>query len=183
LGILVEAVRLARDIVLALSDAASGRRRRRYEHYVKVRAPREIVWRMLRSSDLTFEGMFPIRITGGPVPGRPELERLRIEVSGRALDMLTRIVDERPGLAILYEILPEGTDPALLDGDDDYVGFVLEDAGDGRTQLGLTREMTVTSRFGRLTVPLGLRSGAQRYRRKAEAIAAGRSGVPGMEQF
>jgi hypothetical protein len=81
------------------------------------------------------------------------------------------IADERQGQAILYRLLPEGTDPALIEGDDDYVGFVLVDIPGG-TRLDLTRETTPRHFLSRLTVPIGLRSGARRYKRKAEAMYA-----------
>jgi hypothetical protein len=160
---------LGRDILLALADTFAGRKRRRYEHWVDIRSPREIVWKMLKSRDLVFEGPLPIRVIGEPVPGQPGLERVRIVAGKTRLEMLTRIVDERPGLAILYQLLPEGTDPALIEGDDDYVGFVLTDLDNG-ARLHLTRETSPRSWLSRLTIPMGLRSGGRRYKRKAEAM-------------
>lgn len=157
------------DLIRALADAATGRMRRRYEHWVDIRAPREIVWQMLKSRDLVFEGRLPIRIVGHVVPGRADLERVEIHAGNVRLAMLTRIIDERPGAAILYELLPEGTDPALIEGDDDYVGFVLSDLDNG-TRLDLVRETSPRNWLSRLTVPMGLRSGGRRYKRKAEAM-------------
>jgi hypothetical protein len=157
------------DIALALVDTLSGRKRRRYEHWVDIRAPREIVWDMLKARDLVFEGPLPIRVVGSPVPGRPGFERVEIEAGRAHLTMLTRIVDERPGSAILYQLLPEGTDPALIEGEDDYVGFVLTDLPHG-TRLNLTRETSPRSCLSRISIPLGLRSGGRRYKRKAEAM-------------
>jgi uncharacterized protein YndB with AHSA1/START domain len=158
-----------RDILLAVFDAATGRRRRRYQHWVRIAAPRETVWRMLRSHDITFTGLIPVRILSEPAIGRPGVERVRLMVGDRMFVMMTRIAAERAPEGILYEVLREGTDPALMDGTDDFVGFTLTEV-DGGTDLGLTREMTVTSRFGRITVPFGLRSGSQRYKRKAEEL-------------
>jgi hypothetical protein len=160
---------VARDIGLAVCDAVTGRRRRRYEHWVHIDASRETVWRMLRSYDITFDGLVPVRVVSEPVIGRPGIERVRLTVGDRTFVMTTRIADERLYEGILFEILREGTDPALIDGADDYVGFTLTE-DNGRTCLGLMREMTVTSCFGRLTVPFGLRSGSQRYKRKAEEL-------------
>lgn len=174
-------LRLGGDILLAFADAFSGRKRRRYEHWVDIRAPREIVWEMLKARDLVFEGPLPIRIVGEAVPGQRDLERVQIIAGNARLIMLTRIVDERPGYAILYQLLPEGTDPALIEGDDDYVGFVLTDLDNG-TRLDLTRETTPRSWLSRLTIPMGLRSGGRRYKRKAEAMlrdAMGRAPEPG----
>lgn len=160
---------IGRDIVIALADMLGGRNRRRYEHWIDIRAPREIVWRMLKSRDLVFEGTLPLRIVGRAVPGRPDVERVEIQAGKTQLEMLTRIVDERPGTAILYELLPEGTDPVLIEGDDDFIGFVLTDTAKG-TRLNLTRETSPRHWISRMTIPMGLRSGARRYKRKAEAI-------------
>ena len=157
------------DILVAVADAASGRKRRRFEYAVDIRAPREIVWQMLKSRDIVFGGRMPIRVFGEEVDGRPGLERVQIQAGSTRLQMLTRIVDERPGEAVLYQVLPEGTDPVLIEGDDDYIGFVLIETPKG-TRLDLTRETTPLHWISRLTVPMGLRSGARRYKRKAEAM-------------
>lgn len=160
---------LAGDLVFALSDTVTGRRRRRYEYGIDIKAPPEIVWSMLKARDIVFEGRFPLRIVGEPVPGQAGLERVHILAGEMRLQMLTRIVDERPGEAILYQLLPEGTDAALVEGDDDYVGFVLTETPSG-TRLDLTREASPRRWLSRLTIPMGMRSGARRYKRKAEAM-------------
>ncbi len=160
---------IGRDILVALADVLAGRHRRRYEHWIDIRAPSEIVWQMLKSRELVFEGTLPLRIVGAPVPGRPGLERVQIQAGKTKLEMLTRIVDERPGAAILYQLLPEGTDPVLIEGDDDYIGFVLTETDKG-TRLDLTRETSPRHWISRLTIPMGLRSGARRYKRKAETM-------------
>jgi hypothetical protein len=167
---------LLRDIVVALVDTAAGRLRRRYEHSVRIRAPRSVVWEMLKARDIVFDGLMPLRITGEPVPGRPDCELVHILAGATEMVMLTRIADERPGEAILYEILPEGTEPALIEGVDDYIGFVLVDVKGG-TRLDLVRETSPLKWISRLTVPVGLRSGARRYKRKAEEIAAAVSSI------
>jgi hypothetical protein len=167
---------LLRDIVLAVVDGLTGRRRRRYEHSIHIRAPREVVWEMLKARDITFSGLVPIRVIGEPVPERPGHERVRILAGDSSLVMLTRIVDERPGQAILYEILAEGTEPALIEGNDDYIGFVLAATRAG-TRLDMMRETSPLRWISRLTVPVGLRSGGRRYRRKAEEIAAAAAGL------
>ncbi|MGD9802941.1 MAG: hypothetical protein AB7E81_01915 [Hyphomicrobiaceae bacterium] len=160
---------LGGDILLALGDTFTGRQRRRYEHWIDISSPPEIVWEMLKARDLVFEGPLSIRVIGEPVPGRNDLERVQILAGNARLVMLTRIVDERPGSAILYQLLPEGTDPALIEGDDDYIGFVLTELENG-TRLNLTRETSPRGWLSRLTIPMGLRSGGRRYKRKAEAM-------------
>lgn len=162
-------IELGGDVLVAVADAARGRRRRRFEHSIDIRAPREIVWEMLKSRDIEFGGRLPVRVFGEEVEGRPGIERVQIHAGPTRLQMLTRIVDERPGEAILYQVLPEGTDPVLVEGDDDYIGFVLIETAKG-TRLDLTRETSPLHWISRLTVPMGLRSGARRYKKKAEAL-------------
>lgn len=164
-------LQLGGDVLLAVADAARGRNRRRFEHCIDIDAPRDVVWQMLKSRDIMFEGRLPLRVVGEELPGRPGVERVHILAGKMRLQMLTRIVDERPGEAILYQLLPEGTDPALIEGDDDYIGFVLIET-EGGTRLDLTRETSPRNWLSRLTVPMGLRSGARRYKRKAETMAA-----------
>ena len=167
-----------RDLAVAAADAVMGRRRRRYEHWIDIRAPRSLVWSMLTAPDITFEGAIPIRIVTEAVAGRPGVLRMRILTGDTQLVMLVRIAEERSERGVIYELLPDGTDAVLLDGEDDYLGYVADDISGG-TRLTMTRELTVTSRFGRLTVPLGLRAGAKRLKRKAEqaAMSAG-TGAP-----
>lgn len=160
---------LGGDILVAVADAARGRKRKRFEHSVDIRAPREIVWQMLKSRDIIFGGRMPIRVFGEEVSGRPGIERVQIQAGNARLQMFTRIIDERPGEAILYQVLPEGTDAVLIEGEDDYIGFVLIETAKG-TRLDLTRETSPLYWISRLTVPMGLRSGARRYKRKAESM-------------
>ncbi len=161
---------LLRDIALALLDALCGQPRRRYEHAVFIRAPARVVWDMLKSRDIQFQGRFPLRVVAEPVAGRPGVERVHILAGKISLTMMTRIVEERADRAILYLILPEGTDPALIEGYDDYVGFVLVEQPTG-TRLDLVRETSPRNWMARLTIPIGLRSGGGRYKRKAEEMA------------
>ncbi|MFV0295807.1 MAG: hypothetical protein ACK5JT_06780 [Hyphomicrobiaceae bacterium] len=159
-----------RDIFLATLDALLARQRRRYEHSVFIRAPRDIVWNMIRARDIEFEGLVPLRLHAAGVPGRPDCELVHVTAGDIELAMLTRTVDLKDEQAILYEILPEGTDPALVEGIDDYISFVLADTAGG-TRLDLMRELSPLRWIARLSVPIGLRSGAKRYKRKAETIA------------
>lgn len=163
-----------RDLAIAAVDALMGRQRRRYEHWIDIRAPRSLVWSMLMAPDITFEGAIPIRIVTEAVAGRPGVLRMRVLTGNTQLVMLVRIAEEQPERGIIYQLLPDGTDAVLLDGEDDYLSYVADDITGG-TRLTMTRELTVTSRFGRLTVPLGLRAGAKRLKRKAERamLAAG----------
>ena len=169
-----EIVLFLRDVLLALMDFVTRRKRRRYEHAVAINAPVATVWQMLRSRDITFEGLIPMRVTTTPSLERPTFERGRIIIGNREMRLSSRIIEERPDRALLMEILAEGTDPAIITGKDDFLGFVLESTPDG-TIMSLTREVSPNWLTSFVTVPLGLRSGARRYKKTAEAMAAGKT--------
>ena len=158
-----------RDILRGISGLSSGQRRR-YEHAVAISAPCDVVWRMLRSRDITFDGLVPMHVVAEAVPGRPDLEKGRIIAGQREMVLMMRTVEERPGKALLMEILAEGSDPAVVMGRDDFISYIVE-ATPGGTQLNLTRELVPTRWSAVLSVPLGLISGGRRYKRKAEAMA------------
>ena len=171
--IISEIVLFLRDVLLAIMDILTGRKRRRYEHAVAINAPIETVWQMLRSRDITFEGLIPMRVTTTPSLERPNFERGRIVIGDREMLLASRIIQERPERVLLMEILPEGTDPAIITGKDDFLGFVLEATPAG-TIMSMTREVSPNWLTSFITVPLGLRSGARRYKKTAEAMAAGK---------
>lgn len=168
------ALLLLRDVARASVDAIRGQRRCRYEHSVDIAASRETVWALLKAADVTFDGVFPVRIVTDAVPGRPGVLRMQILARDTRLVMLARVMDEREGHAILFQILADDIDPVLLDGEDDYLGYVLDDVAGG-SRLTITRELTVTDNLRRLTVPVAIRSGAARLKRKAEQMAQGKA--------
>lgn len=174
MNVIHEIVLFLRDVLLALMDFVTRRKRRRYEHAVAINAPVATVWQMLRSRDITFEGLIPMRVTTTPSLERPTFERGRIIIGNREMRLSSRIIEERPDRALLMEILAEGTDPAIVTGKDDFLGFVLESTPDG-TIMSLTREVSPNWLTSFVTVPLGLRSGARRYKKTAEAMAAGKT--------
>lgn len=174
MNVIHEIVLFLRDVLLALMDFVLRRKRRRYEHAVAINAPVATVWQMLRSRDITFEGLIPMRVTTTPSLERPTFERGRIIIGNREMRLSSRIIEERPDRALLMEILAEGTDPAIITGKDDFLGFVLESTPDG-TIMSLTREVSPNWLTSFVTVPLGLRSGARRYKKTAEAMAAGKT--------
>jgi Zn-dependent protease len=169
----VEIMQIVRDLILGVFDFVTGNRRRRYETSIFVRAPREIVWAIVRSKDLMLGGVVPMRIITETVPGSPGHEKSRVIIGQREMIMFTRCIDERPGEALLLELIAEGTDPAVVLGAGDRIGYALFD-GDGGTSLYLSRELTRTKWQAVITAPMGLRSGARRFKAKAEQVA----GVP-----
>ena len=185
MALLIETFRVFRD----MARGYAGWRRRqsvRFEHAVLIEAPRATVWQMLRSRDITFDGLVPMRVISEVVAGRPDLEKGRIILGDREIALMIRIVEERPDKALLLEIVTAGSDPAVVMGADDFMGFVLDDTPGG-TLLSLTRELVPGRISAILQVPVGLRSGAGRYRKTAEAMAAANpleagatAGMPGV---
>ena len=169
--LLVEFFAILRDIVVALSQSFSGKGRRRYEHAILVEAPRSLVWRMLNSKDITYEGFVPMHVVAEPVQGHPDREVARIRFGQREMTMVTRIARQVPEEVLILEVLAEGTDPAIIMGRDDFIGFFLADAGAG-TKLGFSRELEPAKLFAPVSVPLSLRAGARRYKATAERMAA-----------
>ena len=174
MALLREIYLLLGDILSALFSIVTGRvkQRHRFEYSIAINASRELVWQMLRMKSITFDGLVPLHIVMDQTPGRPGYESGRLIIGEREMAMTTRIVDERPGKAILMEIVEAGTDPAIIMGEQDYLGFVLEDAPNGMV-LNLTRELIPRKLLAQMSVPFGLRSGARRYKKKAEQMAGG----------
>lgn len=168
--LLTELVQILRDLVLAIAGAFTRIRGRHYEYGVHIAAPRSVVWQMLRARSLTYDGMIPMHVETEVVEGRAGVERSVVQVGQRQMTMTTRIAREIPGEALVIEILPDGSDPAILMGADDYLGLFLADAGDG-TRLLCTRDLVPARWHAGVTVPLGLRSGLRRYKATAERMA------------
>ena len=167
---MIEVMLVLRDIAIALGDLVTGKRRCRYETSIFIAAPRETVWRMVTSKDITYAGLVPLRVIGEPVAERPDLTRFEMVLGERRMVMMLRLVDERPGVACQHEMVAEGSTPAIVVGRDDYIAHVLHDVPGG-TRLDLAREITPATWWGHVTIPLASRIGARRYKAKAEQMA------------
>ncbi len=166
-----EFMAVLRDLLVAIFDFATGRRRRRYETSIFIEAPRDRVWAVVRSKDLMMGRYVPMRLVTETIPGRRDLERARLIVGDRNIAMMLRVIDERPEEALLLELLAEGSDPTFILGDDDRIGYALFER-DGGTVLYLSRELTRNKPKAALAAPIGLRSGARRYRNCVLELAA-----------
>lgn len=168
MALLAEVIFLLRDLVLALVPGSGARRR--YETSIFIAAPRETVWNMLRSRDITFDGrLLSMRAIREQGPS-PDIEMHRIRINGNEARMMLRVVELRPGIALQYELLDQGSSPEVVAGDDDFVTYALHDHRGG-TQLDLVRELVPRRWMNRVLVPAGLRSGARRYKAKVEQMA------------
>jgi Zn-dependent protease len=179
LTVLTEIVAILWDITAALANFISGKRQRRFAHVIVVNAPRAVVWHMLRCKDITYEGLVPMHVMTEPMPGQPDHEVARVRFGQREMTMVTRIAKIVPEEVMILEVLAEGSDPAIVMGRDDYIGFFLADAGTG-TKLGFSRELEPERWHAQVSVPLSLRSGARRYKATAERMAAAGDDGTGM---
>lgn len=168
--VITEPLYVLRDLLVWLWRLVTGQRRHRHEHAIRIHAPVATVWAVLRAPDITYDGMFPLRMVTRPVPGMPGVDDIALELAGHALRLRTRLLDERPGHAILLEVLKDGTSPEIYIGAKDYLGMVVE-SRDGATTLFGSREVTPDRLLSGMLLGVQLRSGLRRYKTKAEALA------------
>ena len=151
--------------------------RRRHERAIHVGAPRDIVWRAIEGADIdavhAIPGFPSMRVEMRPAD--PGHRAWALRAGPRVLTMRVRIVEERPGHALLFEIRPEGTSPEILVGSDDYLGYVLEDRPGG-TSLYVSREVTAARLRHSLVIAARMWFGTQSVKRTAEKLA--RDGSP-----
>jgi Zn-dependent protease len=173
------AVSALKALVWTALGTVMQRPRQTFEQSAFVQAPVATVWQMVRSRDITFPGRDHMRVVTEDVAGRPDLERVRCIMKYRQYDVMTRIVEERPEQALLYEILPQGTYPAVIIGRDDYLSTVLTaDKTRNGTWVLISRTFTPTRWYSEAAAKHGLRTGLQRYKLVAELAAAAAS-APG----
>lgn len=155
---------------VGLYRALAGQRRARYSASVTVAAPKAMVWEIANARRITFDGIVPIEIDiADPDPATGIFAGV-IRMGARQLAIAYRMPHERPGEALLFELLAEGCDPEVRPGDDYIVGVELAEVPGG-TRLTVVHELTHTRFRDRLVVPLGIRLNARRMKRKAEQMA------------
>src|SRR5262245_24576639 len=161
---LIEMLRLARDFAIALIDATIGFKRKRYEYSTIIRSGSDKVWQAITAETCTFGSLVPIQVTNEPVSNRENVFRMKTNYDQV---MVWRQTLRREGQALHCEILADGTDPELICGADDRVGYELAEATEG-TRLTLFREVTPRSVMAALFAPFGLRSAARTYKKQIE---------------
>lgn len=166
----IEMFRTARDLAIALIDATVGFKRKRYEYTTIIRTGSDKVWQAITAKTITFGSVFPVRMTCEPVPNaenvfRTKIDNVKIENFDQV--MTWRQTLRREGQALHCEILADGTNPELLCGADDRIGYELAETTEG-TRLTLFREVTPRSVMDALLAPSSLRSGARMYKKHIE---------------
>jgi Zn-dependent protease len=168
----IEMFRLARDLAIALIDATIGFKRKRYEYTTIIRSGSDKVWQAITAKTITFGSVIPVRMTCEPVPNTENVFRTKIDNFWTKIDNVDQVITwrqtlRREGQALHCEILADGTNPELLCGADDRIGYELAETTEG-TRLTLFREVTPRSVMDALLAPSGLRSGARTYKKQIE---------------
>jgi Zn-dependent protease len=161
---------IAGCLLRAVLDALLGRRRKTYEASIIIDAPRDIVWKTTTAHDVKFDGLVPVEIKVTPRPDDASLVEGTVTMGQTAMPIAYREISSKPDEAGLIEILPSGTDPRIVAGRDYYVAYTLTDEAPG-TRLSVRHELTHTSFFGRIAVPVGVFQNARRLKAHCEKLA------------
>lgn len=151
-------------------DAASGLKRRRYTLAFEVEAPKPVTWSVASAHNIRLEGTPPIEIAVSPDPDRAGVHRGHFKIGDRELPVAYRVIEERPGEAMLIALLKEESAPECCPGDDYVCAFAV--AGEGqRSSLTTTLEITHTRLGSRFLMPLAAVQNSLRLKRNAELRA------------
>jgi Zn-dependent protease/uncharacterized protein YndB with AHSA1/START domain len=157
-------------LLRAVLDALLGRRRKTYEASIVIDAPRDMVWKTTTAHDVKFDGLIPVEIKVTPRPGDASLVEGTVTMGQTAMPIAYREISSKPDEAGLIEILPSGTDPRIVAGQDYFVAYTLTDEAPG-TRLSVRHELTHTSFLGRISVPVGAFQNVRRLKSHCERLA------------
>lgn len=146
-------------------DAALGRRRCTYEVRARIAAPRDTVWRIASSRKMSFDEGLPIEVEVRPRDDDPNVFEGEIKVGDHVVPVAYCQLEERPGEALLIQMLPAGgnTEPF-----EPYTVALLVQDAQATTLLRVVHDVTHT-RFGtRVSAPI---AGLQSARRIWQAAA------------
>ena len=151
-------------------DGLFGVKHRSYNFSTAVAAPKSVTWLVASAHQCTLEGTPPITIDAQPDPDRPGVYTGVVSFSGRHFALAYRIVEERPGEALLLEVLKNESAPECCPGEN-YVCAVGITGDDTASHLEVTQNITHT-RFGsRFLVPFAVPQNCRRLARNAELRA------------
>jgi Zn-dependent protease len=169
LTFLAEIAHLTHDLAVALYDLVAGRKRRRYQHSVLVRAPQDAVWRAVDADTITLGTIIPMTATTELVAGTEDVYRTDFQIGDEKphATMTWRQELRREGEALHCRILVDGTESGLVHGPDDRLGYELATSPEG-TRLTVFREVTPNGILDAILAPFGARVGARTYKKKIE---------------
>lgn len=168
---LSELVLIPRDVVRAGIDKVFGRNRRRYEHSIYIRAPRQRVWQVSGALSLINDTITAQDLEVDTDTSDPAVQIVTLKIDGEELRQTIRVIDQRENEGFLMEIVAGESDPRVVWGDRHYVGIALADAPGG-TILTQFAELTFTAPYARLLAPYTVRDLARRTKKLAEAASA-----------
>lgn len=168
---------LLSELLRAPLDAILGKRRRSYTVSLGVEAPKPVTWAVASAHDLRLEGVPPIEVRTAPDPARPGVFKGELHIGEMTLPMAYRVLDERPGEAMSFEVLKAESAPECCPGDDYVCAFAV--AGDeARSVITSTYELTHTRFSSRLLMPIAAIQNIRRLKFNAELRAGKRRDDP-----
>lgn len=128
---------IAYQALIGILDVARGRKRRRYEAAVLIKAPRDLVWRFYTAGRIVFDGPPALECIEEPVPGDESLRLTRVSVAGREV---ARVVaralrrNDAEGISLIEIVSHELSRPPAQ-GTEHYAGASIKDVPGGRCAL------------------------------------------------
>ena len=173
LTLLSEIAHLAHDLAVALCDLIVGRKRRRYQHTILIRAPRDAVWRALDADTISFGTIIPVTFAKERVAGADDVYRSMLQIGDEKPDAMTtwRQTLRREGEAMHGRILADGAEPGSVH---DLFGYELS-ASPGGTRLTVFREVMPKGVLDAVMASFWMRLEARSYRKKIEKDAGAQS--------
>ena len=174
--IILELRAILRDVGAALLDVVVRRTHRRFEHGLRVRAPRDIVWAVASARDITLDGTPPIVIRALPSP-QEGVEILEVRTGDMTCRVGLRLLARRAGVSEMHAIVLEHSDHLAAVTGVTATGFELTDVPGG-TRLALIQEGRGMRLAARIRAPLALRLMGRRIATASELAAAMRRPRP-----
>jgi Zn-dependent protease len=162
-----------RELLRIPLDLMFGIKRRSYALSMVVEAPKSVTWSVASAHQITLEGTPPIKINALPDPAQPGVYAGTVSYPGREFKIAYRVLEERPGEALLMEIVPDKSSPECCPGDN-YVCAVGVSGNDDVSTASLTQQITHNRFSSRLLVPLATSQNLRRIKYNAE-LKSGRS--------
>ena len=159
-----------RELVRAPFDILTGAKRRRYTIELGVNAPKTVTWSVASAHSIRLEGTPPIEVITTPDHQRAGVYSGTFKIAEREFPIAYRVIEERPGEAMLIEILKEESAPECCPGDDYICAFAVAEDGAAST-ITSTFEVTHTKLSSRFLMPLAAVQNSLRVKRNAELRA------------
>ena len=168
--IFLESLAIFRDTCAALLDVLLRRTGRRFEHSLRVRAPRDIVWAVASARNITLDGCPPIVIRALPSP-QDGVDVTEIRTGDLICNVGLRLLERRPGFSEMHAVVLEHSDHLAAVMGVTATGFELTDIPGG-TRLALIQMGRNMRLAARIRSPIALRLMGRRIAAASELAAA-----------